>query len=344
MSISITNIYEALGKTGAGSIGDNMSLSDCVLGAPPSVNPNNVSSLYNRYGNAWGYTPQGDNTISMGTAESYISAGDFVNNSSPRMLFKFVPPSDIAADLYGDNTSYPRTFPYNKGELGVRMNNTSVTGGPLLGTYSYAVNANTTWTSVVPGDSYKVPNSSTGSATICMWIKPITPVGTARNFIWADIASIGTVTPYRGWWAQYNTNNTIGFNRGDGTGGAASDRYSFTGSAIFDGSGNYWQFLAFLISYDENIVSTSTNYMWAYVWNGRSYAWSNGATYTSGSGGSMAWSIDSGTETTNCMANNPLSSTSAGLAYDMGHFYVYNGELSTTQVEYVRELTDGYSV
>lgn len=342
MAISITNIYEILGKSGAGSIGDNMSLADCVLGAPPSVNPNNVSSLYNMYGNAWGYAPQGDNTISMGTVESYYNAGDFINNTTPQMRFKFVPPSDIAADLYGDNTSYPRTFPYNKGELGVKMNNTNVGDGGILGTYSYDVDSYTTWTSVASGDSYKYPNASSNSATICMWIKPITP-GTSRNFIWADIDSIGDVNPYRGWWAQYNGDNTIGFNRGDGTGAASTDRYSFTGNATFDGSGDYWQFVAFLVSNDENTVSTGTNYMWAYVWNGRSYAWSNGATYLSGSGGAMAWSSDSGTETTNCMANNPLGNTSAGLEYDMGHFYVFNGELSTTQVEYVRELTDGYT-
>jgi hypothetical protein len=339
--ISITNIYELLGKSGAGSVGDNMSLADCVIGTAPDVDPLNVDSAYNVVGNAWGYNPTGDNTISMGNISDWSTP--FSNNSLPQMRFKFSPPADIAADLYGDNTSYPRTFPFNKGELGVKMNNTNVGDGGIAGTYDYDVNSYTTWTSVAVGDSYKFPSANSTSATICMWIKPVTP-STARNFIWADIVSIGTVNPYRGWWAQYNTNNTIGFNRGDGTGGAASDRYSFTGSATFDGSGDYWQFLAFLVSNDENTVSTGTNYMWAYVWNGRSYAWSNGATYLSGSGGAMAWSSDSGTETTSCMANNPLGNTSNGLDYDMGHFYVFNGELSTTQVEYVRELTDDYTV
>ena len=343
MAIAISTIYERLGKS-TPSAGDNLSLSRSIIGAPPSVDPNNVDSTYNTLGNAWGYSPVGDNTISMGTADDYYTIGGaFKNDQNPKMLFKFVPPSDVAADLYGDESAYSATFPFNKGQLGIKMNNTSVTGGPLLGTYSYAVNAYTTWTSVAAGTSYKVPNSSNNSATICMWIKPVTP-GTNRNFIWADIDSIGDTNPYRGWWAQYNTNNTIGFNRGDGTGAASSDRYSFTGSATFDGSGDYWQFVAFLVSNNENTVATGTNYMWAYVWNGRSYAWSNGATYLSGSGGAMAWSSDSGTETTNCMANNPLGNTSTGLEYDMGHFYVFDGELSTTQVEYVRELTDGYTV
>lgn len=344
MAISITNIYEILGKGGTGSPGDNLSLAHCVLGTPPSVNPNNVSATYNVVGNAWGYSPIGANTISMGNIQSYYNAGDFINNTNPRMYFKFAPTADIAADLYGDNISYPRTFPYNQSQLGVKMNNTNVTGGGILGTYTYAANSYTTWTSVAAGDSYKFPNAANNSATICFWFKPAVQASN-RNFLWADADAVGDVNPYRGWWLQYNTGNTIGFSRGDGTGAASSDRYSWTGTAVFDGSGDFWQFAAVLVSNDENTVSTGTNYMWGYAYSSRTgtWSWTNGATYLSGTAGAMAWSGDSGTETTNCMIINPLGNTSAGLVMDIGHIYVFNGELTTTQVEYVRELTDGYT-
>lgn len=343
MAISIANIYELLGKGGVPSVGDNLSLADCTIGTHPYYDPNNANAAYNLVGNAWGYAPQGDNTISMGNINTYQLAGYFTNNSSPAiMLFKFSPPADIAADLYGDNTSYPQTFPYNKGQLGVKMNNTNVSSGGIAGTYAYGVNSYTTWTSVAAGDSYKIPNAGSNSATICFWFKPVTP-GTNRNFLWADADAVGDVNPYRGWWLQYNSNNTVGFSRGDGTGAASSDRYSFTGTATFDGSGDYWQFAAVTISNNSNTIGTSTNYMWAYVWNGLSYTWSNGTTYLSGTGGAMAWSADSGTETTNCFIINPLGNTSNGLQFDLGHLYIFNGVLSTTQVEYVRETTDSYT-
>jgi hypothetical protein len=317
-----------------------MSLADCVIGTAPDVDPLGVDSTYNVVGNAWGYNPTGDNTISMGNISDWSTP--FSNNSLPQMRFKFSPPADIAADLYGDNTSYPRTFPFNKGELGVKMNNNNVEDGGIAGTYTYGVDSYTTWTSVAVGDSYKFPSAGSNSATICFWFKPITPEVNS-NFLWADADAIGDVNPYRGWWIQYNDTNTVGFSRGDGGGSAASDRYSFTSSATFDGSGDYWQFCAILVSYDENTITTGTNYVWAYVWNGRSYAWSNGATFLSGTGGAMTWSADSGTETTNCFIINPLATTSAGMTADLGHLYVFDGELSTTQVEYVRELTDGYT-
>lgn len=344
MAIAISTIYERLGK-GTPSVGDNLSLARSVIGSPPLVNPNNVSSLYNRYGNAWGYAPQGDHNISMNTADSYYSAGDFKNDSSPKMLFKFVPPSDIAADLYGDEPTYSATYPFNKGALGIKMNNTNVADGGIAGTYAYDINSYTTWTSVAPGDSYKVPNSSNRSATICFWFKPVVQA-TNRNFLWADADAMNDLNPYRGWWIQYNSTNTVGFNRGDGDGSAASDRYSFTSSATFDGSGDYWQFCAILVSYNENTITTGTNYVWAYVWNGRSYAWSNGATFLSGTGGDMEWSADSGTETTNCFIINPQATASPNIGFvaDLGHMYVFDNELSTTQVEYVRELTDDYTV
>jgi hypothetical protein len=341
MAIAISTIYERLGK-GTPSVGDNLSLARSVIGSPPSVNPNNVSSLYNTYGNAWGNAPQGDHNISMNTADSYYSAGDFKNDGSPKMQFKFVPPADIEADLYGDEPTYSATYPFNKGALGIKMNNNNVTPGGILGTYTYGVDSYTTWTSVAAGDSYKVPSTSNNSATICFWFKPITPEVNS-NFLWADADAVGDVNPYRGWWIQYNDTNTVGFSRGDGGGSASGDRYSFTSSATFDGSGEYWQFCAILVSYNENTITTGTNYVWAYVWNGRSYAWSNGATFLSGTGGAMTWSADSGTETTNCFIINPLATTSAGMTADLGHLYVFEGELSTTQVEYVRELTDGYT-
>lgn len=341
MAISIANVYEYLGKSGAGVAGDNLSLADCTIGTKPSVDLNNLSAAYNVVGNSWGYNPTGDNTISMGNIQTYVTAGDFTN-SSPTMRFKFSPPADIAADLYGDNASYPNTFPYNKGQLGVKMNNTNVSGGGIAGTYSYPVNGYTTWTSVAVGDSYKWPNFSNTSATICFWFKPVIQ-STLRNFLWSDIDAIGDVNPYRGWWAQLNTTGTVGFSRGDGGGTASGDRYSFTSTAVF--ASNQWQFGAIMVSYNENTISTTTNYFWGYRYDTRSatWGWVNGATYLSGTGVAMAWSGDSGTETTNCMAINPLGNTSNGLAMDIGHIYVFSGELSTTQVEYVRAITDGYT-
>ena len=338
--ISITNIYELLGKSGAGSVGDNMSLADCVIGTAPDVDPLSVDSAYNVVGNAWGYNPTGDNTISMGNISDWSTP--FGNNSLPAMRFKFSPPADIAADLYGDNTSYPRTFPFNKGELGVKMNNTNVGDGGIAGTYEYASNSSTTWSSVASADSYKFPTGTMNSATICFWFKPITP-GVTRNWMNGDADALGDQNPYRGWGWSYLTDNKIFFGRGDGDGAGSQDRRSFTSTAVFDGSGDYWQFAAIMISTDENTVSTGTNYFWGYVWNGRSYAWSNGASFTSGTGGSIAWSSDSGTETTNCMIFNINAGSSAGLEFDLGHFYVFDGELSTTQVEYIKDLTDGYT-
>jgi len=340
--VSISTIYERLGK-GTPSAGDNLSLANTPIGAPPSVDPDNLSATYNVYGNAWANVPFGRN-ISMGNADSWYTAGDFKNDSSPKMTFKFSPPSDVAADLYGDESTYSATFPYNKGQLGIKMNNILVADGGIAGTYAYDVNSSTTWTSVAPGTSYKHPNTSNTSATICFWFKPITQA-TARNFFWSDVDAIGDINPYRGWWFQFNTTGTIGFNRGDGTGTAASDRYSFTSTAVFDGSGDFWQFAAVLISNNENTVTTGTNYFWGYRYDGRSstWGWVNGASYTSGTGGAMAYSADSGTETTNCFAINPQGNTSNGLQFDIGHIYVFTGELSTAQVEYVREMTDGYT-
>lgn len=339
--ISIANIYEILGKSGTATAGDNLSLADCVIGTTPAVNPNNVSSVYNVFGNAWGYSPIGDNTISMGNVSDYYSAGDF-GNGNPPVRFKFTPTANIAADLIGDAASYPNTFPYNIGQLGVKMNNTNVSAGGISGTYSYPVNGYTTWTSVAAGQSYKFPNATNTSATICFWFKP-TIQASNRNFFWSDIDAIGDVNPYRGWWLQLNTTGTIGFNRGDGQGAAASDRYSFTTSGVF--ASGQWQFCAIMISRNENTISTTTNYAWSYVYSTRTSTWSwvNGATFLSGTGVAMAYSGDSGTENTNCMAFNPQGNTSLGLVMDVGHVYVFSGELSTTQVEYVRELTDSYT-
>ena len=347
MTVLLSDIYNYMNKVGTGSAGafapgSNLSLGNAAVGSSPIYNPNNVSSTYTIFGNRLGYNPF-ENTISMGDAQTYYNAGDFRNDIDPWMTFKFHPSSLIAADLYGDAVTYPSTYPRNIGQNGVQMNNTNVSDGAIDGTFTYASNSYTTWTSVAPSDSYKYPNTTNTSATICFWFKP-TVQGTLRNFFWADVDAIGDVNPYRGWWFQYNTNNTVGFSRGDGTGAGAPDRRSFTGTATFDGSGNYWQFVSIMISKNENTITTGTNYMWAYVWNGRSYAWSNGATFLSGTGGAMAWSADSGIETTNCFAINPLGNTSAGMVMDIGHIYVFNGELTTTQVEYVREMTDnGYT-
>lgn len=350
MAISISNIYEMLGKGGTGSPGDNLSLADCIIGTTPAVDKSNLSAEYNKFGNSWGYNPTGDNTISMGNISSYYSAGDFGNGQAQAapVRFKFTPPSSIAADLIGDSTSYPRTFPYNIGQLGVKMNNTNVSAGGISGTYSYPVNGYTTWTSVAAGQSYKIPNAGGTSATIAFWFKP-TVQGTLRNFFWSDIDAIGDVNPYRGWWLQFNTTGTVGFSRGDGTGAASTDRYSFTTNGVF--ASGYWQFCVIQISNNENTINVGTNFAWCYRYDTRtsSYGWVSGASFLSGAGGAMAYSGDSGTETTNCMAFNPLGNTSNGLVMDVGHVYIFNGELpynpfnSTEYQEYIRVMTDGYT-
>jgi len=338
--ISIANAYEAVAKSGAGTPGDNLSLGDITIGCPPTVDPNNVDSAYNLIGNAWGFNPTGDNTVSLGNISDYSALGGFQNNIG--MTFKFTPTANIAAELLGQDGNYANTFPYNKGQLGIKMNNTNVSSGGISGTYSYPVNGYTTWTSVAAGTVYKLPSASATTATIAFWFKP-TIQGTNRNFLWSDHDAIGDVNPYRGWWFQLNTDGKIGFNRGDGTGAASSDRYSFATSAAF--ASGYWQFAAILINQSSNTVTSGTNYAYCYVYNTRTstWGWTNGASYVSGTGGAMAWSGDSGTETTNMMSFNPLGSTSNGLVMDVGHMYIFSGALSQTYIEYIVDVTNGYT-
>jgi hypothetical protein len=276
----------------------------------------------------------------MGSISDWMST-DFDDAS---MRFKFNPLSGIEADLMGDKAAFPRTFPYNKGVLGVQMNSSGVSAGSIPGTLAYGQSSYTTWTSVAPGDSYKIPNISGTSVTICVWFKPTAPATGARNWIWADMDALNDFSPYRGWWLAYSSVNQLEFNRGDGGGTTSGDRKSFFG-ATFDGSGTRWQFAAIIISNDSNVLSSSTNWMYAYKWNGSAYVWSNGATnsVSPGSGTAMAWSVDSGTETTNCMIINPSGPSNTGFIHELGHLYVFSGALSQTQVEYVRDMTDLYT-
>ena len=339
--ISIANIYELLGRGGTNVQGDNLSLRSSAIGLTPAVNPLNVSAEYNKYGNSNPYSPVGPNRTSMGNISDWQST-DF---DDANMRFKFNPLAGITAELMGDKTQFPRTFPYNLGALGVRMNNNSTSAGSFPGTFAYGASSHTTWTSVASGDSYKIPNVSNVSSTICVWFKP-TVNAANRNWIWADMDAVNDFNPYRGWWLTYNNSNKIEFNRGDGLGGASGNRRSFIGSSTFNGTGNYWQFATIIISNNNNTATTSTNWMYAYVWNGSAYVWSNGAsvlTASPGSGGAMAWSADSGLETTNCMIVNPSGPSGTGLVHELGHMYVFNSALTQTQAEYVREMTDIYT-
>lgn len=338
--LSIANAYESVGKSGTANPGDNLSLGDITLGCPPTVSIYDVQSAYNVVGNAWGYNPTGDNQVSLGTISDHSALGGFQNNIG--MKFKFTPTAALAADCLGADGNFANTFPYNIGQLGIKMNNTNVSSGGLSGTYSYPVNGYTTWTSVASGTVYKIPSASGTSATIAFWFKP-TIQASARNFFWADHDAIGDVNPYRGWWMQLNTDGKIGFNRGDGTGAASSDRYSFASSGVF--TSGQWQFAAIIINQSSNTIGTGTNYAYCYVYDSRTstWGWTNGASFVSGTGGGMAWSGDSGTETTNMMSFNPLGSTSNGLVMEVGHVYIFQGSLSQGYVETIRELTDGYT-
>jgi hypothetical protein len=339
--IKLSEIYELVGRGGSNVQGDNLSLRSSAIGLTPAVNELNVSATYNLYGNAAPYSPIGPNRTSMGSISDWMST-DFDDAS---MRFKFNPLAGIAAELMGDRTQFPRTFPNNLGgALGIRMNNTATSAGSVPGTFAYGVSSYTTWTSVASGDSYKLPNISATSATICIWFKPTTPASGNRNWIWADMDAINDFNPYRGWWLAYTSANILEFNRGDGLGNTSGNRRSFAGSATFNGSAAKWQFAAIIISNSDNTASSTSNWMYAYVWNGSAYVWSNGATTIAGSpgsGGAMAWSVDSGTETTNCMIINPLVGT--GFQHELGHMYVFGGALTQTQVEYVRDMTDTYT-
>lgn len=337
--ISIANIYELIGKGGTNVQGDNLSLRSSAIGLTPAVNPLNVSATYNKYGNSDPYSPVGPNMTSMGNISDWQST-DF---DDALMRFKFNPLAGIGAELMGDRTQFQRTFPNNLGTLGLRMNNTATSTGSVPGTYAYGASSYTTWTSVAVGDSYKLPNINGASSTICIWFKP-TVNAANRNWIWADMDAVNDFNPYRGWWLTYNLSNKLEFSRGDGLGNTSGNRRSFIGNATFDGTGNYWQFVSIIISKDSNVATTTTNWMYAYVWNGTSYVWSNGGAVlvaSPGGGGAMAWSADSGTETTNCMIINP--SVGNGLVHELGHMYIFDGALSQTQVEYVREMTDIYT-
>lgn len=339
--ISIANIYELLGKGGTNVQGDNLSLRSSAIGLTPAVNILNVSASYNLYGNSNPYSPVGPNTTSMGNISDWQST-DFDDAS---MRFKFNPLANITADLMGDKTQFPRTFPHNLGTLGVRMNNTATSAGSVTGTFQYGASSHTTWTSVAVGDSYKLPNLANVSATICIWFKPTTPAAN-RNWIWADMDAVNDFNPYRGWWLGYTPANKLEFNRGDGNGSSSGNRRSFVGSATFDGVNDRWQFVSIIISNNQNTATSSTNWMYAYVFNGTTHVWSNGAsilTASPGTGGAMAWSADSGTETTNCMIINPSAPSGTGFIHELGHMYVFDSALTQTQVEYVREMTDIYT-
>lgn len=341
--ISISSIYETLGKGGTNVQGDNLSLRSTAIGTSPAVNPGNISATYNVYGNGDGFSPVGNNTTSMGNIYDWSSIGGGSDFNDNGLVFKFNPTANIEADLIGNSVDHPRTFPYNVGVLGIKMNNTNVTAGSVSGTLSYGASSYTTWTSVAPGTSFKVPNVSNTSMTICMWFKPTTP-STNRNFLHTDVPAINSFNPYRGVYLTYTTANKIDFSRGDGGGTASSDRRTFTSSATFNGTSGKWQFVTIIVSNNLDTAATTTNWMYSYIWNGSAYAWSNGATINSGTAVAMAFSADSGTETTNTMAINAAGSAGNGLVHELGHLYIFNRALSQTEAEYVREMTDLYTL
>ena len=99
--ISISGIYEILGKGGTKVQGDNLSLRSTAIATSPAVNPNNISATYNLYGNADGFSPIGNNITSMGNIYDWSSLGGGTDFDDNGLVFKFNPTAGIEADLIG---------------------------------------------------------------------------------------------------------------------------------------------------------------------------------------------------------------------------------------------------
>jgi hypothetical protein len=171
--------------------------------------------------------------------------------------------------------------------------------------------------------SYKVPqNVSDQSVLFMFWVK-VADFPRANTAIWCNSMPQGNGSgttgneawsPYNGYMCEVSSNGSLIFTRGDGTGTSSTDRRTFT--TTFQLNENRWNFVA--VRLHSNSQSTGLNFNSAYCYklNGRSYSWSSGLGFTSGTGGAVKYNNRYG------MVISPGTNTRY-FTGSIGHFYTF---------------------
>lgn len=180
--------------------------------------------------------------------------------------------------------------------------------------------------SVSSGVAYKVAAAGTG--VIAFWVFP-QDNSAGQTAILGNDLPFGSVSSYRGIRFDITTANKIRVIRGDGTGTASSDRRTFESSGTLQQ--DVWNFVAFQTVYNSTSVGTTANYFWTH--NGS--AWSNGASFLSGTGGNTAYGSTDGMT---------LSGASNGGRYfqgAIGGIYAFDQQMATADIESLQGNTRG---
>ena len=171
--------------------------------------------------------------------------------------------------------------------------------------------------------SYKVPQQVNDQSVVFMfWVK-VPSFGRSTTAIWCNSMPQGNGTgntgneawsPYNGFMCQVGNAGNLIFIRGDGTGTSSSDRRTFT--TTFQINANRWNFV--VVRLHSNSTSTGLNFNSAYCYklNGRSYSWSSGLSFTSGTGGAVKYNRRYG------MVISP-GTNSRYFSGSIGHFYTF---------------------
>ena len=342
--ISMNHIYEAGGKSGNPAQSFDLSLG--FVGpalTDPSIDGSVTQGAIAHYAGLNDFITS-PTEISMGDLIGFYTWGDIFFQYNANLNSD---PGGVVGSIYD---GYVNSIPIGQAGIGVvylspTFSETNVSQGSIAYCRSLGASSRIGVATVNAGEQYKLPPSSSGDPWwMALWMKPTIP-GAARNFMWNDMDAENDFNPYRGIGASMQTTGQIRWNRGDGGGTTSSDRYTFGTSATLPSGEWALVILQFIGSGgNRNVISTSTNYAYCYVYNSRtgSWGWTNGASYISGTGVDIAISGPGGSTYTNNMWLNPSGTAGTGLVWEMGSMYWGKGSLASTY-DNIRYNTDIYT-